>query len=140
MSYASDRQQASFARAERAYDRMLAAGPPEPATATVDVRARLFAEGPYDNPAQVETWLREQLGADETITFIEEDDTVHFDIETFVEEAESLDHARELFENLATGGPHDLVIEDIDIDDPEDAYEPDWDAINKDRRIDEMFD
>lgn len=140
MPYASDRQQASFARAERAYDRMLAAGPPEPATETVGVRARLFAEGPYDNPDQVETWLREQLGADETITFIEEDDTVHFDIETFVEEAESLDHARELFENLATGGPHDLVIEDIDIDDPEDAYEPDWDAINKDRRIDEMFD
>lgn len=31
-----------------------------------------------------------------------------------------------------------MALADIEVDDPEEAYEPDWDAINKDRRLDAM--
>lgn len=140
MSFASDRQQASFRRAERSYDRMLAAGPPEPATATVDFRATVFAEGPYDSAEQVESWLRERLAKDATVTLVSgpDDETVIFAIEDEVEEAESVEHAEDLVKDLITVGDHDMALEDIEVDDPEAAYEPDWDTINKDRRLDAM--
>lgn len=138
MSYASDRQQASFARAERSHDRMLAAGPPEPATATVSFRANVFAEGPYNSAAQVEAWLRERLAKDATVTLTSEDETVAFYVEDEVEEAESVEHAQDLVNDMIIGGEHDMALADIEVDDPEEAYEPDWDAINKDRRLDAM--
>lgn len=140
MSFASDRQQASSRRAERSYDRMLTAGPPEPTTATVDFRATIFAEGPYDSAAQVEAWLRERLTKDATVTLVSEPDneTVIFDIEDELEEVESVDHGTDLVNDLIVGGEHEMAIESIEIDDPEAAYEPDWDAINKDRQLDEM--
>lgn len=140
MSYASDRQRASFQRAERSYDRMLAAGPPEPATATVNFRATVFAEGAYDSDAQVEAWLRERLSKDATITLTSKpgDETVTFDVEDELEEIESVDHGIDVVENLLTGGDHDMAVLSSEIDDPEAAYEPDWDAINKDRRLDAM--
>lgn len=140
MSYASDRQQASFRHAERSYDRMLAAGPPEPAKATVNFRATVFAEGPYDSAEQVEAWLRERLTKNATVTLTSEpdDETVIFDIGDELEEVESVDYGTDLVNDLIVGGDHDMALKSIEIDDPEAAYEPDWDAINKDRRLDAM--
>lgn len=136
MSFASDRQRASFDHAQRVHERILRAGPPEPELFTVSYRTEVFAEGPYRNPEQVLAWLRQQLGEGASITFLGEDETVRFAIEDQVEDIEHEDHAREVIENLITGGPHQLVTDDLEIDDPTDD-EPDWDAIAKDRRIDE---
>lgn len=126
----------TFNSADLAYDRMLAAGPPEPPLFTVSYQAQVFAEGPYDNPTQVEAWLREHLGKQATITFLAEDETVHFVIDDEVEEVENEDHAREVVENLIVGGEHQLVLDGIEIQVPE-PDEPDGDAIAKDRRIKE---
>lgn len=122
MSYASDRQQASFRHAERSYD------PPEPATATVDFRATVFAEGPYDSAEQVEAWLRERLTKNATVTLTSEpdDETVIFDIGDELEEVESVDYGTDLVNDLIVGGDHDMALKSIEI------------AINKDRRLDAM--
>lgn len=122
MSYASDRQQASFRHAERSYD------PPEPTTATVDFRATVFAEGPYDSAEQVEAWLRERLTKNATVTLTSEpdDETVIFDIGDELEEVESVDYGTDLVNDLIVGGDHDMALKSIEI------------AINKDRRLDAM--
>lgn len=140
MSYASDRYQASLRHVERSYERMLAAGPPEPITATVSFHATVFPEGPYDSAAQIEAWLRSRVDKNTTITLASEsgDEVVAFDVEGELEEVESIDHGIELVEDLLTGGDHDMVVESVKVDDPEEAYEPDWDTIRKDRLIDEI--
>lgn len=122
--------------AERSYDRMLAAGPPELPLFTVGYQTQVFAEGPYGSAAQVQAWLRERLGRHAAITFLNEDETVHFAIDDEIEEVENEDHAREVVENLIGGGVHQLVLDGIEIQAPE-PDEPDWDAIAKDRRIEE---
>lgn len=138
MSFASDRQQASFDHAQRVHERILRAGPPEPELFTVTFRTTVFAEGPYKDYAQVEAWLRERLNTDATISLFDEDETLIIDIEDTIDGIADEDEAREAIENLISGGDHALVIESCEIDNPTED-EPDWDAIIKDRRIDEEF-
>lgn len=94
MSFASDRQRASFDHAQRVHERILRAGPPEPELFTVSYRTEVFAEGPYRDPEQVLAWLRQQLGEGASITFLGEDETVRFAIEDQIKDVEHEDHAR----------------------------------------------
>ena len=63
MSFTSDRQRASIERAERERDRMLMAGPPEPATITVTYRAEGFSELQDASVQKVADWLRTKVQA-----------------------------------------------------------------------------
>lgn len=110
--------------------------PPERPIFTVDYTIEVFAEGPYESAAEVETWLRTQMGKQGTITRLEDEETVRFRIEDFMEEVEGEEHAADLIEDLVCGGPHSLVRDGLEITGPE-VDEPDWDAIAKDRRIEE---
>jgi|SRR5699024_5361025 len=128
-----------FDTAQRSYERMLAAGPPEPASFTVDFDAEVFAEGPFASPAEVETWLREQLGPAATIRRVEDEETARFTVNDELEDVTDEDDARDALDALITGGPHEMALDGVEIHIPE-LDEPDWDAIDKDRRLEAELD
>lgn len=119
------------------YDKMLAAGPPEPPTYSVRYETEVFPEGEYLNAGQIEAYLRERLGKSATITAVEHDEVPRYAVEDYVDDVEHEDDARDEVEKLiGTGGPMMLALDGITVHMPEDD-EPDWDAIAKDRKIEE---
>lgn len=140
MSFASDRQRASFERAEREHDRMLMAGPPEPKTFTVTYRAEGYSELQGASVEKVAAWLRTKMQSENarvSAWLDEADNTVCFEVEAdTLEEVTDEDQAKDIVTDVLGGGPHQLVLDLVDVAGPE-ADEPDWDAITKDRRIEE---
>lgn len=136
MSFASDRQRASFELAQRDYDRMLAAGPPEPSTEDVTVEYEVWLQ-----KDQSLTLLTEVLGGEAHWAGDEPQGETHRPAagSTLIEEAASYEEAEEIL--------HDLMREHlrhfVDLDglvvtaERIEPDEPDWDAIMKDRRIEE---
>lgn len=126
--------------AQRSYDRMLAAGPPEPPLFTVTYRAEGFSEKQDASVQEVADWLRKQMLAKDakvSVRLYEPENIVHFEIEgDTLEEVEDEDHAENTVIDLLGDGPHQLVLDGVFIEWPE-ADEPDWAAIAKDRRIEE---
>lgn len=139
MSFASDRQRASFELAERERDRMLMAGPPEPPTFTVTYKAEGFSELQDASVQKVADWLRTQVQSKDakvSAWLDEADNTVYFEVEgDTVEEVEDEDQAESSVIDVLGDGPHQLVLDGVSVEWPE-PDEPDWDAIAKDRRID----
>ena len=138
--FMSERQRASFERAERERDKALAAGPPEPPLFTVTYRAEGFSEKQDASVQEVADWLRKQMLAKDakvSVRLYEPENIVHFEIEgDTLEEVEDEDHAENTVIDLLGDGPHQLVLDGVFIEWPE-ADEPDWAAIAKDRRIEE---
>lgn len=136
MSYASDRQRASFERAQRSYDKMLAAGPPEPPTADVTVEYSVW----IDRDSLTLSGLRQVVGGEAHFASGREGDLIEVKGSTLVEDVESAEEAEEILRNLVTKHLRYLVDLDtlvVTAQDPFEADEPDWDAIEKDRRIEE---
>lgn len=129
-----------YSYAQRSYDRMLAAGPPEPPLFTVTYRAEGFSEKQDASVQEVADWLRKQMLAKDakvSVRLYEPENIVHFEIEgDTLEEVEDEDHAENTVIDVLGGGPHQLVLDGVFIEWPE-ADEPDWAAIAKDRRIEE---
>ena len=137
MNFTSDRQRASIERAERERDRMLMAGPPEPATFTVTYKAEGFSELQDASVQKVADWLREQMESKDAkvSSWLDEaDNTVYFEIEgDALEEVTDEDRAESTVIDMLGGGPHQLVLEGVFVTWPE-PDEPDWDARAKDER------
>ena len=122
--FASDRQRASIERAERERDRMLMAGPPEPATFTVTYKAEGFSELQDASVQKVADWLRTRVQSKDAkvSSWLDEaDNTVYFEIEGDVlEEATDEDRAESTVIDMLGGGPHQLVLEGVFVTGPED--------------------
>lgn len=125
----------SFERAQRSYDKMLAAGPPEPPTEDVTVGYEVALR--WDQEVSI---LTEVLGGEATFAAEPVDDAYRVAKgSTLIEEAASYEEAEEIV--------HDLIRKHlrhfVDLDSAEitaerfEADEPDWDAITKDRKIEE---
>lgn len=110
--------------------------PPEEPTFTVDYSTALIVENTESTATEVMTYLRNTLGKDTTIVGDHDEDGLYFTINGELEEITDDDHARDVFAGLISGSPHLLVMDGFDVTGPE-ADEPDWDAIAKDRRIEE---
>lgn len=123
-------------RWQESYDRMLAAGPPDPPTVDVTVDYEVWLQ--KDQPL---TRLTEVLGGEAHWAGDETRRDLHRPAEgtTFVEEAASYDEAEEIVKDLVLKHLYDFV--DMDtlsvIAERVEPDEPDWDAIEKDRRIEE---
>lgn len=135
MSFASDRQRASIERAERSYDRMLAAGPPEPPVADATVEYSMWID-------REECTLKEltaQIGGEAHFASGRDNGWIEVKGSTLVEDVESAEDAEEVLRSLlAPLG--DVLDEDSLVttaQGPFEIDEPDWDAIEKDRRIEE---
>ena len=137
MSFTSDRQRASIERAERERDRMLMAGPPEPATITVTYRAEGFSELQDASVQKVADWLRTKVQAKDakvSAWLDEADNTVYFEIEgDELEAVTDEDRAESTVIDMLGGGPHQLVLDGVSVEFPQ-PDEPDWDARAKDER------
>lgn len=121
---------------QRDYDRMLAAGPPEDPLFTADYTTAVIVENGQSTATEVMAWLRERLGKEATITGDHDENGLYFHITDEVEGVTDEDDAEAAFHALIEGNTFELVMDGFEVDDPYDD-EPDWDAIEKDRRIEE---
>lgn len=120
-------------RWQKSYDRMLAAGPPEPPVADVTVEYSVW----IDSDALTLSGLRAVVGGEAAFASGREGDMIEVKGSTLVEDVESAEEAEEILRNLVTKHLRYLVDLDtlvVTVEEPE-ADEPDWDAIEKDRRL-----
>ena len=133
--FMSERQRASFERAERSYDKMLAAGPPEPPVADTTVEYSVW----IDREVCTLKDLTAQIGGEAHFASGRDNGWIEVKGSTLVEDVESAEDAEEILRSLLA--PLENVV-DMDglvttAQDPFEVDEPDWDAIEKDRRIEE---
>lgn len=121
--------------AQRSYDRMLAAGPPEPATADVTVEYTVW----IDRDHLTLSGLRQVVGGEAHFASGRDGDLIEVEGSTLVEDVESTEEAEEILRNLLAPLENVVDLDNLvtDAQDPFEVDEPDWDAIEKDRRIEE---
>src|SRR5699024_2455118 len=132
--FMSERQRASFERAERERDKALAAGPPEPPTFDVMVEYMVW----IDREECTLPDLIKRIGGEAHFASGRDNGWIEVKGSTLIEEVRSEEDAEEVLRSLlhpmrTVVDLDDLVIE---VQDPT-PDEPDWDAIAKDRRIEE---
>lgn len=133
LNYASDRQRESFERAHREHDKVLAAGPPEPPTADVTVEYTVW----IDREETTLPELTKAVGGEAAFASGRENGWIEVKGSTLVEDVESVEEAKDVLRALLDS-MGDTVDMDTLITSPQDPFEvdePDWDAIEKDRRI-----
>ena len=132
--FMSERQRASFERAERERDKALAAGPPEPPTADVIVEYTVW----IDREELTLPELIAQVGGEASFASGRDNGWIEVRGSTIIEEVESVEDAEEILRSLMAPMENVLDLDDlvIEVQDPT-PDEPDWDAIAKDRRIEE---
>lgn len=136
-----------FDAAQRSYERMLAAGPPEPPLFTVGYIAEVAVGDDTTDAQKLEADLRERLGKDVVMERLEDhpDDLVGYEVSGELEDIQDADDASSTFAALLvdTSDPgikaRWSVIEfDASVPDPEDE-EPDWYDIERDRQLEMAF-
>lgn len=117
------------------YDKMLAAGPPEPPTADVTVEYSVW----IDREELTLGELTRVVGGEAHFASGREGDLIEVKGSTLVEDVESAEEAEEILRRLIA--PMENVLDEdtlvVTAQDPFEVDEPDWDAIWKDRKIEE---
>ena len=117
------------------YDKMLAAGPPEPRLADVTVEYSVW----IDRDSLTLSGLRQVVGGEAHLASGREGDMIEVKGSTLVEDVESAEEAEDILRRLLA--PLENVLDEdtlvVTVQDPFEADEPDWDAIWKDRKIEE---
>lgn len=119
--------------------------PPEIPTFTVTYRASGYSEREGASVEKVADWLRERMQdkSARVSASLDTETTPHvvcFEVShDTVEEIEDENDAERAVLDILGGGEHQLVVDSIVIDTPEDDDEPDWLAIAKDRKIEEEW-
>jgi len=111
-------------------------GPENIPTFTVTYRTAVIVEKTDATATEVMEYLRDVLGKEATITGDHDEDGLYFHIVDEVEDVTDEDDAEAAFHALIEGNTFELVMDGFEVDEPYDD-EPDWDAIAKDRRIEE---
>lgn len=131
-----------FASAQRSYERMLAAGPPEPALFTVTYTAEVICQASAFNESAALLDLQERFEKNATITRHSDEDGVFFRVDDELEEIDHEDSASDALNEILAekkDSPFTWELFDIDITFPE-ADEPDWFDIERDRQLEMEFD